>query len=103
MSEFLLPKPRLTERQEQVLLAIGRHYAAHGDYPTQRELAVAMGVKSTNAGPLIRPLVKKGYAARESGSWRNLRLTALGVSQLKELGVTLRATDVHGPGITGYG
>lgn len=93
MSEFLPPRPRLTLRQEQVLLVIGRHYAVHGDYPTQRELAAAVGTKSANAGPLIRPLIQKGYAARAGDSWRNLRLTAAGAVKLKELGVELSWPD----------
>jgi len=53
-----------TERQLQIAEAMLRHHDAHGDWPTQREIADAMGIQSTNMSPYLTALLKKGVAEK---------------------------------------
>jgi repressor LexA len=55
----------LSAKQRRVLELISGHVTAHGYPPTIRELAMALGVRSTNtiAGHLLA-LEKKGFIRR---------------------------------------
>jgi DNA-binding MarR family transcriptional regulator len=80
--------PHLTERQFSILKYIYTYFANNRYYPTQREIAKGTKISSTNCGPYIEPLVKKGYLERRSQiRGRNLSFTALGLEKLKAEGV----------------
>ena len=76
--------PPVTERQLQVLSIIHRKVLEHQSYPTQREVAGALGFTQATTGQHIGALVKKGYLAKAAGETRrNIRLTPLAVERLK--------------------
>ena len=75
--------PALTEKQGECLLFIFNYYAAHRHFPTHREIARAMGIRSNTAAMYLDPLVEKGYLTRESREARNIRITADGVRRLR--------------------
>lgn len=83
--------PPLTENQGRCLEFILNFFAEHRYYPTQREMAEAMSIKSNTAEMYVAPLVKKGYLQREPGRQRNIRLTGDALERLRIMGV-----DVHG-------
>lgn len=70
------PLPQLTKRQDECLRYIAGFLMQHNYYPTQREIANAMGIRSNTAYAFTEPLKKKGYLeiCRKIGR-RNLRLT----------------------------
>jgi Mn-dependent DtxR family transcriptional regulator len=72
------PLPRLTKRQIECLRFIATYLMQHNDYPSQKEIAIAMGLRSNTAYTFTEPLQKKGYLNKtyEVGR-RNLRLTNL--------------------------
>jgi len=78
MESFLKidPLPKLTKRQAECLRYIAVFLMRHKDYPTQREIAVAMGIHSNSAYTFTEPLRKKGYLilTKNIGK-RNIRLT----------------------------
>lgn len=59
-----------TDRQLQIAETMLRYFEAHGDWPTQREIADAMGIQSTNMSPYLSALVKKGVAEKIAGRQR---------------------------------
>lgn len=66
----------LTARQRELLDRIVDHHERHGQVPTVRELAAALGVKAPGTiQDHLRALERKGYLDREPGVSRNLRLT----------------------------
>ena len=76
--------PQLTERQLQVLSVIHRVVVEKQNYPTQREIAAALGFTQTTTGQHVEALVKKGYLSKAVGeARRNIRLTPLAVERLK--------------------
>jgi DNA-binding MarR family transcriptional regulator len=75
--------PTLTNKQARTLEYIYRFYIEHRDYPTHREIAEALKIKSTNAMPFVNPLIKKGYLKRVNGPRRNMRLTTQALEKLK--------------------
>lgn len=76
--------PALTARQLQVLSVIHRMVMERQLYPTQREVAGALGFTQTTTGQHMEALVKKGYLSKALGeSRRNIRLTPLAVERLK--------------------
>jgi DNA-binding MarR family transcriptional regulator len=80
--------PHLTDRQFTILKFIYNFFAKHRYYPTQREIAVGTKISSTNCGPYIEPLVKKGYLERRTLTrGRNLSFTPLGLEKLRTEGV----------------
>jgi DNA-binding MarR family transcriptional regulator len=80
--------PHLTDRQFTILKYIYTYYSNHRYYPTQREIAKGTKISSTNCGPYIEPLVKKGYLERRTLTrGRNLSFTPLGLEKLKIEGV----------------
>jgi DNA-binding MarR family transcriptional regulator len=80
--------PHLTDRQFTILKFIYNYFATNRYYPTQREIAKGTKISSTNCGPYIEPLVKKGYLERRTLTrGRNLSFTPLGLEKLKVEGV----------------
>ena len=57
-------------------------------YPTQREIAAAMGLRTTTAATYLEPLEKKGVVARAGRGHRNVRITEQGVRVLGRMGVS---------------
>jgi DNA-binding MarR family transcriptional regulator len=82
--------PPLTKNQGRCLEFILNFFAEHRYYPTQREIAKAMDIKSNTAEMYVAPLVQKGYLQREPGRQRNIRLTGEALERLRMMGV-----DVH--------
>jgi DNA-binding MarR family transcriptional regulator len=79
--------PLLTERQLQVLGVIHRLVIEKQIYPTQREVAGALGFTQATTGQHIDALLKKGYLSKAAGEFcRNIRLTSLAVERLKNQG-----------------
>lgn len=74
-----------TERQLVVAETMLRHHDAHGEWPTQREVAVAMGLNTTNMSPYYGALIKKGLAEKlpERGR-RNVALTDKGETLIRQ-------------------
>lgn len=81
--EDLTPLPPLTERQEECLVFLFNYFTEHRYYPTQREIANYMKLKSNSAAIFIEPLLKKGYLEKEPGKNRNIQITKTGLLKLK--------------------
>lgn len=80
--------PAMTQRQMQVLEVIYRLALERQLYPTQREVAGALGFTQATTGQHIDALLKKGYLSKAAGEYRrNIRLTSLAVERLKNQGV----------------
>ena len=84
--------PRLTEKQGRCLLYIFNYYVEHRHFPTHREIAQAMGIKSTTAAMYLDPLVEKGYLKRigKGKAARNIRVTVDGLERLRMLGADVQ-------------
>lgn len=84
--------PALTEKQGECLLFIFNYYAEHRHFPTHREIAQAMGIKSTTAAMYLDPLVEKGYLKRagKGKTARNIRVTVDGLERLRMLGADVQ-------------
>jgi DNA-binding MarR family transcriptional regulator len=84
--------PHVTEKQAKCLRFIYEYFLEHRYYPTQREVAKAMEVRSSTAEMFIKPLEDKGYLSRERGDddrrkQRNIRLTPDALERLRLMGV----------------
>lgn len=75
--------PPLTEKQRKCLEFILRFFLRHRFYPTHREIAEAMSIRSTTAEMYLEPLEKKGYIERKAGVHRKIRLTPEALERLK--------------------
>lgn len=76
--------PPLSEKQVQCLRFILDYFVEHKFYPTQREVAAAMKIKSTTADSYLVPLRQKGYLRRKTKRQRrNIRLTTLALQKLQ--------------------
>jgi DNA-binding MarR family transcriptional regulator len=82
--------PPLTERQAKCLEYILNFFVEHRYYPTQREIADAMNIRSATAEMYLEPLELKGYLKREPGRHRNIRLTDGALEKLRLMGVDVR-------------
>jgi len=72
------PLPQLTKRQFECLRYIAAYLMQHNDYPSQKQIAQAMGICSNTAYAFTEPLLKKGYLKKDTlMGRRNLRLTEL--------------------------
>lgn len=96
--DILKPLPPLTEKQGKCLEFILNFFAEHRYYPTQREMAEAMGIKSNTAEMYLKPLQEKGYIQRQPGKKgkgkgprRNIRLTNNALERLQKMGVDVRS------------
>ncbi len=75
--ESLKVLPPLSEGQGRCLKFILEFFIEHRYYPTQREVADKMNLKSSTAESYLEPLRRKGYLARKvRRQRRNIRLTS---------------------------
>ncbi|AWI32736.1 hypothetical protein [Streptomyces tirandamycinicus] len=66
----------ITDRQRHILRAIREHIADTGEAPTMREIADAVGLRSSSsAWYQVRRLEHVGVLARDPHRHRSLRLT----------------------------
>jgi len=95
--EVLKPVEPLTDRQFECLKFIYGYFITRRFYPTQREIAEALGVRSNTAAFFTGPIEKKGYLHVEPGRRRNIRLTPLAIKLLTEKGVIKEETQIPLP------
>ena len=81
--------PPVTEKQARCLRFILDYFLENRFYPTQREVALAMDVRSNTAEMYLQPLEQKGYLQREPGKQRNMRLTRDALERLRLMGINL--------------
>jgi DNA-binding MarR family transcriptional regulator len=75
--------PPLTDRQMEVLAYVYQTVTRDKAYPTQREIAAAMGYNQNAAQQFLDALVKKGYLVKDpSIARRNIRLTELAMEKM---------------------
>lgn len=79
---FLRVLPPLSERQLVLLRYLWNYYADHRYFPTHRECALAMNLRSTQVGGYLEPLIKKGYVQRLALGARNITLTPIALERL---------------------
>jgi DNA-binding MarR family transcriptional regulator len=82
--------PPVTSKQGKCLEFILKFFVENRYYPTQREVATAMGIQSNTAEMYIQPLVAKGYLTREPGKQRNIRLQPEALERLELMGVNVQ-------------
>ncbi|MEY2993305.1 MAG: hypothetical protein RL357_240 [Pseudomonadota bacterium] len=83
MTMSILGKPKLTDRQQQILQLIQRTIAQTGAPPTRAEIAQSLGFKSANAAEEhLQALARKGAIELVSGTSRGIRLRGEGMRQL---------------------
>jgi len=71
----MLIRPKLTDRQQQILDLIQRAIASTGAPPTRAEIAAELGFKSANAAEEhLQALARKGAIELVSGTSRGIRL-----------------------------
>ncbi|PKO59246.1 MAG: repressor LexA [Betaproteobacteria bacterium HGW-Betaproteobacteria-18] len=71
----MLIRPKLTDRQQQILDLIQRAIARTGAPPTRAEIATELGFKSANAAEEhLQALARKGAIELVSGTSRGIRL-----------------------------
>jgi Mn-dependent DtxR family transcriptional regulator len=75
--------PAISEKQGGCLQFVLVYFQENRHYPTQREIAAALGVNSGTVEYLLQQLVEKGYLNREQKKRRNIRLTGDGLERLK--------------------
>jgi repressor LexA len=87
----MLIRPKLTDRQQQILDLIQRAIASTGSPPTRAEIAAELGFKSANAAEEhLQALARKGAIELVSGTSRGIRLKndtlqAINASRAKSL------------------
>jgi SOS-response transcriptional repressor LexA len=86
--------PPVSKKQGKCLQFILSYFIENRYYPTQREVADAMGIKSSTVEHILQPLMQKGYLTREHKKQRNIRLTRDGIERLKLMGVTVESKPV---------
>lgn len=67
-----------TQRQLELLGFMADYHADHGKWPSQREIAKAMGVNSSNMSGYIRQLIGKSLVRKTTAKHRNAELTSTG-------------------------
>lgn len=70
--------PKLTDRQRETLKWIKAFIRKHEMPPTVRELARALGIKSSSAFHLLARLERKGYIKRGAMGARSLKVLGSG-------------------------
>ena len=71
----MLTRPKLTDRQQQILDLIQSAIARTGAPPTRAEIATELGFKSANAAEEhLQALARKGAIELVSGTSRGIRL-----------------------------
>lgn len=78
-------RPKLTERQQQILDLIQRAIARTGAPPTRAEIATELGFKSPNAAEEhLQALARKGAIELVSGTSRGIRLRGDALRSINE-------------------
>lgn len=95
--EILSPVETLTDRQFECLKFIYLYFIERRYYPTQKEIAAGLGVKSNTAAFFTGPMQKKGYLYVEQGRHRNIRLTQLAIELLREKKIITEAAQMQLP------
>lgn len=81
----MLSRPKLTERQQQILDLIQRAIARTGAPPTHAEIATELGFKSPNAAEEhLKALARKGAIELVSGTSRGIRLRGDALRSINE-------------------
>ena len=81
----MLSRPKLTERQQQILDLIQRAIARTGAPPTRAEIATELGFKSANAAEEhLQALARKGAIELVSGTSRGIRLRSDALRSINE-------------------
>src|SRR5512133_3581295 len=76
----MLIRPKLTDRQQQILDLIQRAIASTGFPPTRAEIAAELGFKSANAAEEhLQALARKGAIEISPGTSRGIRLVGASV------------------------
>ena len=74
-----------TDRQMAIAEAMLRYHEAHGEWPTQREIADQIGLNTTNMSPYFSALIKKGIAMKiPDVGRRNVALTDKGGTLVRQ-------------------
>jgi DNA-binding MarR family transcriptional regulator len=82
-NEDLKSLPPLTVRQAECLVYLFNYFSEYRYYPTQREIAKKMNLRTNSAATFLEPLRKKGYLEKEPGKNRNINLTRSALQKLK--------------------
>jgi repressor LexA len=81
----MLSRPKLTDRQQQILDLIERAIARTGAPPTRAEIASELGFKSANAAEEhLQALARKGAIELVSGTSRGIRLGSDALRSINE-------------------
>ena len=72
-----------TKRQLELLGFMAGFHSAYGKWPSQREIAKAMGVNTSNMTGYIRPLIGKSLVRKTAAKHRNAQLTSTGWNVIK--------------------
>lgn len=81
----MLSRPKLTDRQQQILDLIQSAIARTGAPPTRAEIAAALGFKSANAAEEhLQALARKGAIELVSGTSRGIRLRSEALRSINE-------------------
>lgn len=73
-----------TERQLEIAEMMLRYHEVHDEWPTQREIADSVGIKSTNTSQYLAALIKKGVAMKLDRGRRNVALTDKGAEMIRQ-------------------
>jgi repressor LexA len=81
----MLSRPKLTDRQQQILDLIQSAIARTGAPPTRAEIATELGFKSANAAEEhLQALARKGAIELVSGTSRGIRLRSEALRSINE-------------------
>jgi repressor LexA len=81
----MLDRPKLTERQQQILDLVQTAIERTGAPPTRAEIAAALGFKSANAAEEhLQALARKGVIELVGGTSRGIRLRGEALRSLQE-------------------
>lgn len=82
----------LTDRQERVLIEIGKHVRDRGIAPTVREVMAATGISSTSVTTYhMRRVERAGYIRRSAVLSRGITITGAGGAWLARRGIYVAA------------
>ena len=76
-------RARPTERQLELLVFMADYHTAHRRWPSQREIARAMGVQSSNMSGYLRQLVDKRLVRKTRAKHRNAAITTDGWAAIR--------------------
>ena len=77
--------PTITDKQYAILLYLYEFWIANKSYPSIRAISDNFGYKTKNAAAShLAALEKKGFIKRIPGSYKNTRITGMGMRILKQ-------------------